>query len=376
MDSSSLQTLFLRIYLFDASLHEDTLKILRSEVQRGWYAGESNPSFIQKIPELRDHPLTTDAHREVLHKLLPSYGKIDESVFLEDEHDEDFDGQEAKPSRALSQLFPQGELSLAFAGPCAQLEITGKLESDQDMEQFLRELAMILTALKSTREYFVVDSRNVLRRLTWDDVPGLVKTEFNRIKEIATKAADDKKRVAVVFWGLNTLFALALLWLFVYGIQHLGKIQAIDLANQFTFVVQQKTNLNHRVVIPDFRVSGVIRETNEPAMLKLFRDEFVSVQPGYELSALKTNDPSEPYVLAWYVEKHSPFTIGPIKINIELIVWAAFAVGWGTLLYRYQTAKSDYQRDSIARSTTSAVIGLGGVLALVISVIWLRGIFN
>ena len=89
----------IRIFLFDARLHAETLDILTVQAPGEWYAGEADPSFVQKIAELREHPLTTDMHRDLLHRLLPAYGKVDESVTLEDEDDEHFATQGKKSAK-------------------------------------------------------------------------------------------------------------------------------------------------------------------------------------------------------------------------------------------------------------------------------------
>ena len=359
----------IRIFLFDARLHAETLDILTVQAPGEWYAGEADPSFVQKIAELREHPLTTDMHRDQLQRLLPAYGKVDESVTLEDEDDEHCATQEKKSAKVLARLFKFGEISLAFAGPCILLEVSSTARNDADCDALSVELDTLRAALEANGGYVAVSAYPLVERLALDSVPSLLTNEWRRRVQSAERKARINRRDTWIFRGINAAIGLGSLFLLIYGVQQFRKLQAIDLSNQYTFVVHQKGNSNHRRLFPKFQATGVIRETNEAATLNLYRDEFASIQPTYEVPVLKTADLSEPYILALYVAKHSPFSIGRVKINSELLVWAICMAGWALLLYRYACADSDWKRESIRNGTRSVVgfviVAIVGVLCVV-----------
>ena len=361
----------IRIFLFDARLHAETLDILTVQAPGEWYAGEADPSFVQKIAELREHPLTTDMHRDQLHRLLPAYGKVDESVTLEDEDDEHFATQEKKSAKVLARLFKFGEISLAFAGPCILLEVSSTARNDADCDALSVELEILRAALEANGGYVGVSAYPLVERLALESVPSLLTNEWRRRVQSAERKARINRRDTWIFRGINAAIGLGSIFLLIYGVQQFRKLQAVDLSNQYTFVVHQKGNSNHRRLFPKFQATGVIRETNEAATLNLYRDEFASIQPTYEVPVLKTADLSEPYILVLYVAKHSPFSIGRVKINSELLLWVICMAGWALLLYRYTCADSDWKRESI-RNGTRSIIGFVIVAIVgVLSVVWI-----
>ena len=161
----------IRIFLFDARLHAETLDILTVQAPGEWYAGEADPSFVQKIAELREHPLTTDMHRDQLHRLLPAYGKVDESVTLEDEDDEHFATQGKKSAKVLARLFKFGEISLAFAGPCILLEVSSTARNDADCDALSVELEILCAALEANGGYVGVSAYPLVERLALESLP-------------------------------------------------------------------------------------------------------------------------------------------------------------------------------------------------------------
>ena len=361
----------IRIFLFDARLHAETLDILTVQAPGEWYAGEADPSFVQKIAELREHPLTADMHRDQLHRLLPAYGKVDESVTLEDEDDEHFATQEKKSAKVLARLFKFGEISLAFAGPCILLEVSSTARNDADCDALSVELEILRAALEANGGYVGVSAYPLVERLALESVPSLLTNEWRRRVQSAERKARINRRDTWIFRGINAAIGLGSIFLLIYGVQQFRKLQAVDLSNQYTFVVHQKGNSNHRRLFPKFQATGVIRETNEAATLNLYRDEFASIQPTYEVPVLKTADLSEPYILVLYVAKHSPFSIGRVKINSELLLWVICMAGWALLLYRYTCADSDWKRESI-RNGTRSIIGFVIVAIVgVLSVVWI-----
>ena len=361
----------IRIFLFDARLHAETLDILTVQAPGEWYAGEADPSFVQKIAELREHPLTADMHRDQLHRLLPAYGKVDESVTLEDEDDEHFATQEKKSAKVLARLFKFGEISLAFAGPCILLEVSSTARNDADCDALSVELDTLRAALEANGGYVAVSAYPLVERLALESVPSLLTNEWRRRVQSAERKARINRRDTWIFRGINAAIGLGSIFLLIYGVQQFRKLQAVDLSNQYTFVVHQKGNSNHRRLFPKFQATGVIRETNEAATLNLYRDEFASIQPTYEVPVLKTADLSQPYILVLYVAKHSPFSIGRVKINSELLLWVICMAGWALLLYRYTCADSDWKRESI-RNGTRSIIGFVIVAIVgVLSVVWI-----
>ena len=361
----------IRIFLFDARLHAETLDILTVQAPGEWYAGEADPSFVQKIAELREHPLTADMHRDQLHRLLPAYGKVDQSVTLEDEDDEHFATQEKKSAKVLARLFKFGEISLAFAGPCILLEVSSTARNDADCDALSVELEILRAALEANGGYVGVSAYPLVERLALESVPSLLTNEWRRRVQSAERKARINRRDTWIFRGINAAIGLGSIFLLIYGVQQFRKLQAVDLSNQYTFVVHQKGNSNHRRLFPKFQATGVIRETNEAATLNLYRDEFASIQPTYEVPVLKTADLSEPYILVLYVAKHSPFSIGRVKINSELLLWVICMAGWALLLYRYTCADSDWKRESI-RNGTRSIIGFVIVAIVgVLSVVWI-----
>ena len=363
----------IRLFLFDAHLDAETLDILTEQAPGEWYAGEADPSFLQKIAELREHPLTTDMHRDQLLRLLPTYGKVDESVTLEDEDedDEDFATQEKKAAKVLARLFKFGEISLAFAGPCILLEVSSTARNNAERDALLVELNTLRAALEANGGYVAVSAYPQSKRLALESLPSLLINEWRRRVQSAERKARINRRGMWIFRGINAAIGLGLLLLLIYGVQQFRKLQAIDLSNQYTFVVHQKGNSNHRRLFPKFQATGVIRETNQAATLNLYRDEFASIQPTYEVPVLKAADLAEPYILVHYVARHSPFSIGRVKINSELLFWVICTAGWALLLYRYTCADSDGKRESI-RNGTRSMVGFVIVATVgVLSVVWI-----
>lgn len=369
------KTIFTTIYLIDSSVSKSTIDVIGNNVLRGWYAGETEPSFIKKISELRNHPLTSDAHRAALYQQLPEYGLIDEKVYLEDEDDEDFHGQESFLSKSLSLMFEAGEISLYFAGPCILLEIKAHIFDNLNniSTELFEKIALIIAALNSRGDYYALDSEDIMTIKNANDIRSFVKIRLDRANKAENLIAMAQKKSKLLFGAINIAIFISLITFLIYGVNKLEEISSVDLNKTYTFVVQAKENASHRVIVPDFRVLGEIRETGEKASLNLYRDEYVSVFNGYELSVMKRNNPENPYILTWYVEKHSPLKIGSVSINIEIFIWLAFTVVWIIMLYKYSSKREGYEREQIRKTINSLTFLFGGGIFFALILVCLKG---